>query len=64
MNITHLPLNALRAFLISAKHLNFTKAAIELCVTQAAISQQVKMLEQQLGGSAVLSSSARVSADR
>ncbi|MDK9683408.1 LysR family transcriptional regulator [Pseudoalteromonas sp. D15MCD-2] len=49
MNITHLPLNALRAFLISAKHLNFTKAAIELCVTQAAISQQVKMLEQQLG---------------
>ncbi|WP_120510354.1 LysR family transcriptional regulator [Photobacterium salinisoli] len=49
MNITHLPLNAMRAFLVSAKHLNFTKAAVELCVTQAAVSQQVKMLEAQLG---------------
>ncbi|MBV7261345.1 LysR family transcriptional regulator [Photobacterium sp. WH24] len=49
MNITHLPLNAIRAFLVSAKHLNFTKAAVELCVTQAAVSQQVKMLESQLG---------------
>ncbi|WP_330960698.1 LysR family transcriptional regulator [Photobacterium sp. 53610] len=49
MNITHLPLNAIRAFLVSAKHLNFTKAAVELCVTQAAVSQQVKALEAQLG---------------
>ncbi|MDO6705095.1 LysR family transcriptional regulator [Photobacterium sp. 1_MG-2023] len=49
MNVTHLPLNAMRAFLVSAKHLNFTKAAVELCVTQAAVSQQVKMLEAQLG---------------
>ncbi|WP_279842160.1 LysR family transcriptional regulator [Comamonas aquatica] len=44
----HLPLNALRAFEASARHLSFTKAAIELCVTQAAVSHQVKSLETQL----------------
>ena len=45
----HLPLNALRAFEASARHLSFTKAAIELCVTQAAVSHQVKGLEERLG---------------
>jgi len=45
----HLPLNALRAFEASARHLSFTRAAIELCVTQAAISHQVKGLEDRLG---------------
>jgi LysR family transcriptional regulator of beta-lactamase len=45
----HLPLNALRAFEASARHLSFTKAAIELCVTQAAVSHQVKALEERLG---------------
>ncbi|PCE27748.1 LysR family transcriptional regulator [Paraburkholderia acidicola] len=44
-----LPLNALRAFESSARHLSFTKAALELSVTQAAISQQVRMLEARLG---------------
>ncbi|RMH92898.1 LysR family transcriptional regulator [Lysobacter pythonis] len=44
-----LPLNALRAFESSARHLSFTKAAIELCVTQAAVSHQVKALERRLG---------------
>ncbi|WP_431861583.1 LysR substrate-binding domain-containing protein [Azospirillum sp.] len=44
----HLPLNALRAFEASARHLSFTRAAIELCVTQAAVSHQVKVLEQRL----------------
>lgn len=43
-----LPLNALRAFEASARHLSFTRAAIELNVTQAAVSHQVKALEQQL----------------
>lgn len=46
---THLPLNALRAFEASARHLNFTKAALELYVTQGAVSQQVRMLEERLG---------------
>jgi LysR family transcriptional regulator, regulator of gene expression of beta-lactamase len=44
-----LPLNGLRAFEASARHLSFTNAAIELCVTQAAVSQQVKSLEKRLG---------------
>lgn len=44
----YLPLNALRAFEVSARHLSFTRAAIELCVTQAAVSHQVKVLESRL----------------
>ena len=43
------PLNALRAFEAAARHLSFTKAAEELNVTQAAISHQVKGLEDGLG---------------
>jgi LysR family transcriptional regulator of beta-lactamase len=42
-------LNALRAFEASARHLSFTRAADELCVTQAAVSHQVKALEQHIG---------------
>lgn len=49
MNRPHLPLNALRAFEASALHLSFTRAAIELCVTQAAVSHQVKNDGLQLG---------------
>ncbi len=45
----HLPLNALRAFESSARHLSFTLAAAELNVTQAAVSQQVRGLEARLG---------------
>jgi len=45
---SHLPLNALRAFEAAARHLSFTRASIELCVTQAAVSHQVKSLEAQL----------------
>ncbi|KND60249.1 hypothetical protein BVER_02563 [Candidatus Burkholderia verschuerenii] len=45
----HLPLNALRAFEASARHLSFTRAAHELNVTQAAVSQQVRALEERLG---------------
>ncbi|MBU6950705.1 LysR family transcriptional regulator [Hahella sp. HN01] len=44
----HLPLNAIRAFEAAARHLSFTQAAIELCVTQAAVSHQVKVLEERL----------------
>src|SRR3546814_1385162 len=43
------PLNALRAFEAGARHLSFTKAAEELHVTQAAVSHQVKALEEHLG---------------
>ncbi|MBT5780974.1 MAG: transcriptional regulator GcvA [Rhodospirillaceae bacterium] len=43
------PLNAVRAFEAAARHLSFTHAADELNVTQAAISHQIKTLEQWLG---------------
>lgn len=43
------PLNALKAFESAARHLSFTKAAEELFVTQAAISHQIKALEDHLG---------------
>lgn len=49
MDRPHLPLNALRAFEASARHGNFTRAAIELCVSQAALSHQIKGLEARLG---------------
>jgi len=42
-------LNALRAFEAAARHESFTKAAGDLSVTQGAVSQQVKALEQDLG---------------
>lgn len=42
-------LNAMRAFEAAARHLSFTRAAEELNVTQAAISHQVKALEEDLG---------------
>ncbi len=48
---TPVSLNALRAFEAAARHLSFTKAADELCVTQAAISHQVKALEERVGAS-------------
>jgi LysR family glycine cleavage system transcriptional activator len=43
------PLNGLRAFEASARHLSFKRAADELCVTPGAVSQQVKSLEASLG---------------
>ena len=43
------PLNALRAFEAAARHHSFTRAADELHVTQAAISHQVRLLEEWLG---------------
>jgi LysR family transcriptional regulator of beta-lactamase len=45
----YLPLNALRAFEAAARHASFKKAAIELRVTPAALSHQVKGLEERLG---------------
>src|SRR5258705_4848784 len=43
------PLNALRAFEAAARSESFTRAAEELCVTQGAVSHQVKALEATLG---------------
>ncbi len=43
------PLNALKAFEAAARPLSFTRAAEELFVTQAAVSHQIKALEEFLG---------------
>jgi LysR family transcriptional regulator, glycine cleavage system transcriptional activator len=43
------PLNALKAFEAAARSESFTRAAEELCVTQGAVSHQVKALEAALG---------------
>jgi len=45
----HLPLNALIAFEAAARHQSFKRAAEELHVTPAAISQQIRSLEELLG---------------
>ncbi len=42
-------LNAMRAFEAAARHLSFSRAADELNVTKAAVSHQVKALEDELG---------------
>lgn len=48
--IARLPsLNGLRAFEAAARHLSFTNAALELNVTQTAISHQIRRLEDELG---------------
>lgn len=46
---THLPFNALRTFEAAARHKSFKLAAEELFVTPAAVSQQIKYLEDYLG---------------
>jgi DNA-binding transcriptional LysR family regulator len=43
------PLPALRAFEAAARHMSFSRAASELHVTAAAVSHQIKLLEQWLG---------------
>ncbi len=43
------PITALRAFEAAARHMSFTLAAEELHVTQAAVSYQVRQLEQVIG---------------
>ncbi|MDN3680033.1 transcriptional regulator GcvA [Vibrio tapetis subsp. quintayensis] len=43
------PLNSLKVFEAAARHLSFTRAAEELFVTQAAVSHQIKTLEDFLG---------------
>ncbi|MBC7906766.1 MAG: transcriptional regulator GcvA [Rhodospirillaceae bacterium] len=43
------PLRSVRAFEAAARHLSFARAADELHVTPAAVSQQIKLLESHLG---------------
>ncbi len=51
ISLSRLPsLNALRAFVVTCRHLNFTEAATELHVSPTAIGQQIRYLEEHLGG--------------
>ena len=43
------PMSTLKPFEATARHLNFSRAADELFVTQAAISKQIRLLEEYLG---------------
>ena len=42
-------LNQLRAFFLAAREKNLTRAAETLCITQPAVSMQIRSLEQALG---------------
>ncbi|WP_292879463.1 transcriptional regulator GcvA [Nisaea sp.] len=52
--MSRLPLNGLRCFEAAARHMSFKLAAAELFVTPAAVSQQIKALETELGCSLFL----------
>ena len=54
------PLSAVRVFEAAARHLNFTRAAEELAMTQAAVSYQIKLIEERLGTSLFVRSGRRV----
>lgn len=47
--LSKIPLATLRTFEAAARHLSFTKAGHDLCLTQGAVSQQIKHLEERLG---------------
>jgi LysR family glycine cleavage system transcriptional activator len=55
------PLSAVRVFDAAARHENFTQAAAELGMTQAAVSYQIRLLEERLGLSLFTRSKGRVS---
>lgn len=50
----------LRAFMVTARHLNFSKAAFELNIAQSAVSRQIKLLEEAIGEQLIIRSSKKV----
>ena len=59
MRLPSLP--ALRVFEAAGRHMSFTKASAELNVTQAAVSHQIRALEDQLGARLFLRTTRRLS---
>lgn len=49
MSRSALPFNTVETFLVTARHLNLTHAARELCLTQGAVSRQIAALEGWFG---------------
>jgi DNA-binding transcriptional LysR family regulator len=50
----------LKAFMITARYLNFSKAAQELNIAQSAVSRQIKLLEESVGQQLIIRSSKKV----
>ncbi len=50
----------LRAFIVTARHLNFSRAADELNIAQSAVSRQIKLLEEGVGQQLIIRSSKKV----
>ena len=50
----------LKAFQLTAKHLNFSKAAAQLSIAQSAVSRQIKLLEESIGEQLIIRSSKKV----
>ena len=50
----------LRAFIVTARHLNFSRAADELNIAQSAVSRQIKLLEEGVGEQLIIRSSKKV----
>lgn len=50
----------LKAFLLTAKHMSFSKAAQTLSIAQSAVSRQIKLLEEGLGEELIIRSSKKV----
>ena len=50
----------LRAFMVTAKHLNFSRAASELNIAQSAVSRQIKLLEESVDKQLIVRSSKKV----
>jgi DNA-binding transcriptional LysR family regulator len=50
----------IRAFMVTARHLNFSRAAEELNIAQSAVSRQIKLLEDGVGHQLIVRSSKKV----
>ncbi|WP_046005349.1 LysR substrate-binding domain-containing protein [Pseudoalteromonas rubra] len=48
------PLKSLKVFEVTARHKSFSRAAEELCITQSAVSHQIKQLEEFFGKSLLI----------
>lgn len=50
----------LKAFMVTSRYLNFSKAAQELNIAQSAVSRQIKLLEESVGEQLIIRSSKKV----
>lgn len=50
----------LKAFMVTSRYLNFSKAALELNIAQSAVSRQIKLLEESVGQQLIIRSSKKV----